>query len=195
MLHVGFPHAAFSAFVHHGGQSMSGKNFTAVLLLLGSGLMALPAWGVGQLSMSGAIVATACDIDTASRDQTINMGTFTVEQITQDSSATTRPFGLRLMKCVLEYHNGRRLNGQHFRVTFSGRSEGEYFGLDDEGRGVVLVLTDSQGRTVTPDKPLPPQMLQPGETTLHYGVALKSLNSSVQSGAYTALVRYHLDYY
>ncbi|MGL6011217.1 MAG: hypothetical protein ACRC0J_06860, partial [Shewanella oncorhynchi] len=68
---------------------MSVNSFTAtsLFLLVGAMTTALPVWGGSQLSMNGAIVATACDIDTTSRDQTVDMGTLPFDRIVNDSQA------------------------------------------------------------------------------------------------------------
>lgn len=173
---------------------MSGKSF-AMMLLLACNLPVMPAQGLAVFGMRGAIVAAACDIDTANQYQTVNMGIVTTEQLMQDSTSTAQPFSLKLVNCALAHRNNRGLNHQMFQVTFSGREESGYFGLEEPGRGVVLMLTDRAGHTATPGIPLPPQPMQPGETALHYRASLKPLGSPVQTGMYHALVRYHLDYY
>ncbi|VXD00417.1 conserved exported hypothetical protein [Enterobacterales bacterium 8AC] len=173
---------------------MPGKIVGGILLLAWS-LQALQAQAGALFEMRGAIVATACDIDTASQYQTINMGTKTVEQLMQDSASTAQPFSLKLVNCVLAHRDNRALSHQLFQVTFSGREEGGHFGLEEPGRGVVLMLADRTGNTAKPGVPLPPQPMQPGETELHYRASLKPIGPSVQTGVYHALVRYHLDYY
>jgi len=167
----------------------------AVILFLTWNLQVLQAKASAVFAIRGAIVASACDIDTASQYQTINMGTRITEQIVQDSASTEQHFILKLVNCVLANRDNRGLSHQQFRVTFSGRDENGYFGLEEPGRGVVLMLIDRAGNKVTPGVPLPPQFMLPGESELHYRASLKSLGPLVQTGIYHALVRYHLDYY
>ncbi|WP_431225015.1 fimbrial protein [Serratia sp. L9] len=135
---------------------MSGNIFTAAkLFLLVSAATALPVWGGSQLNMNGAIVATACDIDTTSRDQTIDMGTLPFDQIVRNSQALAQPFSIKLVNCTLNHSGGTILGRQHFRVTFTGRNEDGRFGVEGEARGVALVLSDAQGNEAIPSEELP----------------------------------------
>ncbi len=177
---------------------MSGNTFTtATLFLLTSAATALPAWGGSQLSMNGSIVATACDIDTSSRDQTVDMGTLPFDQVVNNSQALARPFSIRLVNCMLKHSGDNILGSQHFRVTFDGRNEGGRFGVEGEARGVALALSDAQGNEAVPGQELPPQtpVLQAKEMRLHYTARMVSNSQPLQTGTYSALVRYQLEYH
>ncbi|WP_411754008.1 fimbrial protein [Serratia sp. (in: enterobacteria)] len=177
---------------------MSAKTFTATsLFLLVSAITSLPVWGGSQLSMNGAIVATACDIDTSSRDQTVDMGTLPFNQIVQNSQALARPFSIRLVNCTLKHSNNTILGKQHFRVTFDGRNEDGRFGVEGQARGVALVLSDLQGNEAVPGMELPPQtpVLEGKQIRLNYTARMVSNNQPLQTGTYSAQVRYQLDYH
>ena len=178
---------------------MSVNSFTAtsLFLLVGAMTTALPVWGGSQLSMNGAIVATACDIDTTSRDQTVDMGTLPFDRIVNDSQALSRPFSIRLVNCTLKHSNNNILGKQHFRVTFDGRNEDGHFGVEGEARGVALVLNDALGNEAVPGKALPPQtpVLQGKEMLLHYTARMVANNQPLQTGTYSAQVRYQLEYH
>lgn len=178
---------------------MSGNTFiTATLLLLAGAVAVLPAWGDGsRLSMNGAIVATACDIDIKSRDQTIDMGTQPFEQVVNNSQALVRSFSISLVNCTLKHVGDNILGKQHFRVTFDGRNENGRFGVDGAARGVALVLSDAQGQEAVPGEPLLAQVpvLQAKEMRLNYTARMVSNNQPLRTGTYTALVRYQLEYY
>ncbi|ATM76885.1 MULTISPECIES: fimbrial protein [Serratia] len=178
---------------------MSVNSFTATsLFLLVGAVTALPVWGEGsQLSMNGAIVATACDIDTTSRDQTVDMGTLPFDRIINDSQALSRPFSIRLVNCTLKHSNNNILGKQHFRVTFDGRNEDGRFGVEGQARGVALVLNDALGNEAVPGKALPPQtpVLQGKEMLLHYTARMVANNQPLQTGTYSAQVRYQLEYH
>lgn len=177
---------------------MSGNTFTtATLLLLVGAVIVLPAWGGSRLNINGAIVATACDIDTKSRDQTINMGTLPFDQVVNNSQALARPFSISLVSCALKHSNDNILGRQHFRVTFDGRNEDGRFGVDGEARGVALVLSDAQGNEAVPGVELPAQtpVLQAKEMRLNYTARMVSNSQPLQTGTYTVLVRYQLEYY
>ncbi|WP_025119886.1 MULTISPECIES: fimbrial protein [unclassified Serratia (in: enterobacteria)] len=177
---------------------MSANTFTATsLFLLVSVVTALPAWAGSQLSMNGAIVATACDIDTTSRDQTVDMGTLPFDRIVNDSQALAQPFSIRLVNCTLKHTGDNILGKQHFRVTFDGRNEDGRFGVEGAARGVALVLSDTQGNEAVPGKELPTQtpVLQGKEMRLNYTARMVSNNQPLQTGTYSAQVRYQLDYH
>ncbi|WP_051916918.1 MULTISPECIES: fimbrial protein [unclassified Serratia (in: enterobacteria)] len=177
---------------------MSGNTFTAAtLLLLVGAVTVLPAWGGSSLNINGAIVATACDIDIKSHDQTVEMGTLPFDQVVNNSQALARSFSIGLVNCALKHIGDSILGKQHFRVTFDGRNENGRFGVDGEARGVALVLSDAQGQEATPGEPLPPQIpvLQAKEMRLNYTARMVSNNQPLQTGTYTALVRYQIEYY
>lgn len=177
---------------------MLGKTLSvSAAFLLGGGVTPLSAWGGSQLSMTGAIVATACDIDTVSRNQTIDMGTLPYNQIVDNSQGTTHSFSIRLVNCTLKHVDNNVLSGQHFRITFDGRNDGGRFGVEGEARGVAMVLSDAQGREAIPGEVMPLQAvkMQSREVRLHYAARMVSNNQPLQTGSYSALVRYHLDYY
>lgn len=177
---------------------MSENTLTSTMLFLLAGAVAsLPAQAGSRLNMNGAIVATACDIDTKSRDQTIDMGTLPYDQIVSNSQALARPFSISLVNCTLKHTSNTILGSQHFRVTFHGRNEDGYFGVEGEARGVALALSDAQGNEAAPGQELPPQtpVLHAKEMRLHYTARMVSNHQPLQTGTYSALVRYQLEYH
>lgn len=85
--------------------------------------------GWGRVNMEGAIVNAACAIESASRDQTIDMKSLPVEQISRDGHGLTRPFTLKLVNCGLSGDNSANSGRQHFRMIFDGHAEGKNFGV------------------------------------------------------------------
>jgi len=51
--------------------------------------------------MQGAVIETACAIDTDSRDQTIDISVMPLTKIIRDGQGLTLPFTIRLVNCVL----------------------------------------------------------------------------------------------
>lgn len=145
--------------------------------------------------MVGAIIETACAIDTLSRDQTINMGILPVSQIARDGQGLIQPFSIRLVNCVLTRQDTSLPDWHHFKITFDGSSDVGLFGIEGEAKGVALQLTDSQGNIVTPGAPLPGSIIHAKEMLLHYSLRLVSNHQLLRAGEYTSTVRFKMDYY
>lgn len=110
--------------------ALIGKNVVAPSLLVAIfTAQAMPATasviGWGRVNMEGAIVNAACALESASRDQTIDMKTLPVEQISRDGHGLTRPFTLKLVNCGLSGDNSANSGRQHFRMIFDGNAEGK----------------------------------------------------------------------
>ncbi|HEJ0318276.1 TPA: type 1 fimbrial protein [Klebsiella aerogenes] len=154
--------------------------------------------GHGVVHMHGEILDTACNVDTASRDQTIDMGTQPVSELISQGVGLARPFSIRLMNCVLTRigHNSKPLDDwSKFQVTFDGTHDSDAFGVDGDARGVALQILDEAGNTAVPGEPLPACPLVPGRMQLNYTLRLIGNGDTLQAGTYHTTVRYKLDYY
>jgi len=164
-------------------------------------LMLLPvqtsqaAAGWGRVNMQGAVIETACAIDTDSRDQTIDMSVLPLSQIMRDGQGGIRPFSIRLVNCVLERIDENLPQWQRFQVTFDGRMDNGLFGVDGQAQGVALQLADSYGNIITPGMPSPSFDITEGDRMLNYSLRLVSNQQVLRSGAYTSTIRFKMDYY
>lgn len=155
--------------------------------------LAVAGWG--RVNMQGAVIETACAIDTDSRDQTIDMSVLPLSQIIRDGQGLTRPFSIRLVNCVLDRVGENLPQWQRFQVTFDGRVDNGLFGIDGQAQGVALQLADSFGNIITPGTPSPTFDITEGEPKVNYSLRLVSNQQVLRSGAYTSTIRFKMDYY
>lgn len=151
--------------------------------------------GSGRVNMQGAVIETACAIDTHSRDQTIDMSVLPLSQIIRDGQGLARPFSIKLINCVLDRIDENLPQWRRFQVTFDGRVDNGLFGVDGAARGVALQLTDSIGNIVMPGNPTPLQPLITGDRELNYFLRLVSNQQRLRSGEYTSTIKFKMDYY
>ncbi|MBU9828521.1 type 1 fimbrial protein [Rahnella sp. FC061912-K] len=151
--------------------------------------------GWGQVNMVGAIIETACAIDTFSRDQTINMGSLPISYIARDGQGLIKPFSIRLVNCVLARQDTSLPDFRHFQISFDGSADAGLFGIDGAAKGVSLQLTDSQGNIAMPGVPLPAGQISAKEMLLNYSLRLVSNHQLLRAGEYTSTVKFKLDYY
>lgn len=177
-----------------------GKNLVAPSLLAAIFMAhTMPAMasviGWGRVNMEGAIVNAACAIESASRDQTIDMKILPVEQISRDGHGLTRPFTLKLVNCGLSGDNAANSGRQHFRMIFDGNAEGKSFGIVGNARGVALRIADSIGKDIYPGVPMSIENTLTKDYRLNYSMQLVANNQVLRAGDYRSAIRFKLDYY
>ncbi|MGQ8775438.1 fimbrial protein [Serratia sp. NA_112.1] len=164
-------------------------------MLLFSKLLFAANQGSGEVSMQGRIIASACAIDTESRDQTINLGHMPISRIIRDGQGESHPFSIKLVNCVLERSATAQADWRYFEITFDGENDSGLFGLYGEAKGIALQITDAQGQSAIPGKPLSKSEIEPKAMMLSYSMRLVGNNQIVESGRYYSTVRYKMDYY
>lgn len=153
------------------------------------------ASGWGRVNMQGAVIETACAIDTDSRDQTIDMSVLPLGQIIRDGQGVARPFSIHLVNCVLDRVDENLPKWRRFQVTFDGRIDNGLFGIDGQARGVALQLADRNGNIVAPGNPTAFIDITEGNRELNYSLRLVSNRQILRSGEYTSTIRFKMDYY
>ncbi|MGP2925573.1 fimbrial protein [Serratia bockelmannii] len=180
--------------------ALIGKNVVAPSLLVAIfTAQAMPATasviGWGRVNMEGAIVNAACAIESASRDQTIDMKVLPVEQISRDGHGLTRPFTLKLVNCGLAGENSANAGRQYFRMIFDGNAEGKNFGVIGDARGIALRIVDSIGTDIYPGVPMSIENTLTKDYRLHYSMQLVANSQVLRAGDYRSAIRFKLDYY
>lgn len=174
--------------------------FYLTLLVLSGGVSTIQAAptasaGHGTVSMTGAIIDTACAIDIGSRAQVIALSTLPIGQLMREGKGPAQPFTIRLVNCTLSRPDPRLPDWQTFQVTFDGPADGSGFHIDGAARGVALQITDGEGRIALPGVVQPAQAVKPGTLVLAYNLRLVGNAQRLQPGDYRATVRFKLDYY
>ncbi|MBL3523570.1 type 1 fimbrial protein [Serratia plymuthica] len=151
------------------------------------------AWG--SVNMEGAIVNAACSIESASRDQTIDMTSLPIEKISRDGHGLTRPFTVKLVNCGLSGDDAVISGRQHFRMTFDGNAEGKNFGVVGEASGIALRIADSIGKEVYPGVPVSIENTLTKDFHLNYSMQLVANSQVLRAGNYRSAIRFKFDYY
>ncbi|MGM0513125.1 hypothetical protein BFS14_22035 [Serratia fonticola] len=170
-----------------------------LLLLLGgilpSKVLARIGLERGNVDLQGSILNAPCTIDTDSRDQSIDMGVIPVGEINRNGRSAARPFSIRLINCILQHTDPMNHKWQYFNVTFDGKRDGNFIGIEGEAEGIALQVSDELGNIAQPGVPLPSVMLASGEKTLNYSLYLVPNYQKLKGGKYRTTVRFKMDYY
>lgn len=153
--------------------------------------------GHGTVTMNGAIIDSACSVDTNSRYQTIDMLSQPISEIISEGSGLSRPFSIKLINCQLSrtesHHQGE--SWSYFQVTFDGENDSSIFGLTGDAQGVALEISDEYGNVATPGIPMPSNNIEEGSMEMKYKMRLMGNREPLKSGEYHTTVRYKIDYY
>lgn len=169
---------------------------TCCLIFAGSALA--KDLGHGRVGMRGEILDSACGVDIASQDQTIDMLVQPLSEVIGSGSGIPRPFSIRLVNCTLQRHSPNNLpvdDWQYFQVTFDGERSHGSFGVEGDAQGVALQIRDASGNIASPGKALPAGNINPGSMNLNYTMRLVGDGGNLSAGSYHSTIRYKLDYY
>ncbi|WP_426506279.1 fimbrial protein [Serratia proteamaculans] len=169
--------------------------FCLLILSTTMGVAGAASSGWGRVNMQGAVIETACAIDTQSRDQTIDMSVLPLSQIMRDGQGTTQPFSIHLVNCVLGRFDSRQPDWQRFQVTFDGRADNGLFMVEGQARGVALQIADTSGNIASPGEPLPAVAITEGSKKLNYSLRLMGNKQVLRAGDYTSTLRFKMNYY
>lgn len=154
--------------------------------------------GWGSVSMSGEIIDIACSIDTHSVDQTIDMGLVSASVLRQSGKAPPKPFSIELIDCLAAHDMTRNLPSRSFQLVFDGATNGDYFSVTGEAKGIQLALYDSSGELVIPGRPVERDKVYPtvdAHAVLNYELQLVADNKPLKAGTYNTLISFRLEYY
>ncbi len=160
------------------------------------------AQGEGTVTLGGEVIDSACGLEAATVDQTIEMPPEPIGRLLRHARGITQPFQLRLVNCTLTRPDPSRPDvnlpdWQHLRVTFDGPSDrgGRSFALFGASQGVALHIVDSAGEESVPGEPMALRPLAEGDMTLHYTLRLVGNGLPMMVGPHSAAVRFKLEYF
>jgi type 1 fimbria pilin len=159
----------------------------------------------GVLRVSGALTESACRLEMASADQSVELGDVGTGRLVRlgDQGAAVA-VTLRLQDCLRSAANNRDLQGNltwsinqpAVSLTFTGAQDDnnpQLFMARGVG-GMGLRLTDAAHHDVVPGLSGQPQLLTPGNNELTYYIAPERTGAPLQVGAYLAHVNFRLSY-
>ncbi|MFI8416759.1 fimbrial protein [Serratia sp. NPDC078593] len=169
-----------------------------LLLLIMSSLSpfataSIAGWGV--VHMGGAIIDSACAIDAGDREQAIDMGNASINQVINKGQGTVIPFSVKLINCVLERHKPNLPDWRYFRVTFDGDADQHGFRIQGQAKGFAIKIMDNVGNVARPGVAMPQSEVSTRSMLLNYSIELIGNNQPIQAGDFFSTVKFKLDYY
>lgn len=80
-------------------------------------------------------------------------------------------------------------------MTFDGRADGEFFGINGGASGIALEIIDLEGNAARPGKPLPLMNVPLGDYRLNYVMKVMANSRPLSAGDFYSSVRFKMDYY
>lgn len=145
----------------------------------------------GRVSMNGAIISSACDIDTGDSYQAIAMPSETRAHIKRAGEGDPQDFSIRLINCSVD----APVAWQHINIIFDGDEDEGLFRVNGHASGVALELLDRNGTTIRPGSVMPWQQEDVPDNRMNYKIKLKSNMQDLVAGDYSAVIRYRIEYF
>lgn len=158
--------------------------------------LAIADLGMINLTMTGVILTETCDIDASSKNQTVNIGSFSAGDFknTGDVSAS-KAFNILMKNCT---ENIKSAN-----ITFTGStgSDPTVLNLSDalgtgnmaKGIGVQVLGENNQPLVINSQTPQKYSLKQ-GSNTLNFFLRYKSTQPTVTPGNASAVLYFTMDY-
>lgn len=163
---------------------------------------AAQAQGDGVVTMGGEVIDSACGLEAATVDQTVDMNPEPIGRLLREGAGRLQPFELRLVNCSVTRPDpsrpGQTLpDWEHLRVTFDGPTDmgGRMFAAFGNSQGVAFFIEDITGQVSVPGQPMALYPLVDGDMTLHYRLRLVGNGVPLLAGAHRAAVRFKLEYF
>lgn len=177
---------------------------TSSLTMLGSPYLFAQtlAQGNGVVTLGGEVIDSACGLELASADQSIEMPPEPIGRLLRNTIGAPHPFQLRLVNCSLSRPDPNRPgtnlpDWQHLRVMFDGPSDrdGRSFAATGDSQGVAFHIWDAAGQESVPGEPMALVPIVEGDMTLHYTLRVVGNGLQMTPGAHRAAVRFKLEYF
>lgn len=151
----------------------------------------------GQINFTGAIHSPTCNVDVSSKNQSINIGTFsTTDFQTVGTTTTSKPVDITLTNC------SQGISGA--KVFFSGNQDSDnpaLLALEDTDNtglmasGVGVEIIDANKKTVSINNSVSDlYTLAAGTNTLVFYLRYKSTQKTIKAGNATSVMYFDLQY-
>lgn len=160
----------------------------------------------GILYVNGELTHGACNIETSSRWQTINMGNVTTDElVTPGGKGHATAVHLHLLDCTesgpdeAENQNGttvRVVDQPEVRISFESERDANNSGLFavQGAGGFGLRLEDTAYHNVVPGARGEPLVIEPGSDELTYWLIPERTRAPLQEGAWHSVINMKLSY-
>lgn len=159
-----------------------------------SNLISAHSQGCGIVNVHGSILITPCAIKMSDEFQSIELGAETTGELEHEGKGPGRTLSIHLINCNLETAEGENPMASWFQVTFDGKNDESFFGLQGAS-GAAIEIVDAQGNVAHPGKPMPAGRITGHNMTLNYVLRLAENHHALRAGHYRATVRYKIDYF
>jgi len=146
----------------------------------------------GQVNMYGEILESACTIGLNSIDQTIDMGNIPIDSIRNENNENSKEFEIKLIDCRWGAETQNNLTD--IDISFTGRSESDYFLVNGDAQGIMLGLESSSGRKITPNETLVFEHNFSTEALSRYRFKLLQDGKQLKPGFFNTIVYFNISY-
>lgn len=175
---------------------MKKAKFFVFSLLLTSSLLSFVHAQVdfqkGRVNMNGEILESACTIDLDSLNQTIDITDLPISSIRNHSENISKEFVIRLIDC--RWGSETQNNLKNISISFTGQSEGEYFKVDGDARGVFLALESSLGTRIIPNETVNFYNSFSRENVEKYRFKLLADGMPLKTGFFKTIIHFNIRY-
>lgn len=152
----------------------------------------------GELMVKGEIIEAPCEIEYQDREQWIEFGQLTAQDIiSRTSNNLTHYFRIRLDRCSLQSQAYPGVFYRSAKIIFNSdkvRDGDELIGITGDAKGFGIRLSNSNGTKLRLGEPTAEFPLKDGVNVLDFKATIVPLNDNVISGEFFATVRFFLDY-
>lgn len=145
----------------------------------------------GRVWMLGEIVESACTIDSGSLDQVVDMGVLPIGLLRSLGSSEAKEFQINLIDCL--WGEDTQSNYTNFDITFTGDTQGNYFLVHGDAKGVFLLLEDVNKKPIIPGE----KISYPGgkkESFNKYFLTLLPNGDEMEPGDFYSLIHFNINY-
>lgn len=146
----------------------------------------------GQLNMYGEILESACTIDINSLDQTIDMGSITLDSIKNINEESSKEFEIKLISC--RWGNETESNLTSIDISFTGLYENDSFLIEGDAKGIRLGLESSSGKKIHPNQVIVFEHEFSKEVLSKYHFKLLPDGGPLIPGSFNSIVYFNISY-
>lgn len=148
----------------------------------------------GRVTMQGAILTSACDIEAGDGYQRVDMPVDSHSQLRRNGEGNPAYFSVYLTRCSLDRFDIYDLS-HYVKITFEGEEDNGMFRVEGNSEGVALELRDKNGEVIRPGKAMSYAAALEADNRFDYQFRLRQTLRDIVAGDYHAIIRYRVDYF